>query len=89
MAGYIVSLGVQCEYDFKENDLVFTLLNSGGYAEYCVVDERLVVRALPGMDLKVCATIPLAFMTAYQICFMIGKVQRGDSGKYFTCFNTV
>lgn len=43
------------------------------------MDERHIIRALPNLDMPTLASIPEAFITAYQLCFVVGKVKAGDT----------
>jgi putative PIG3 family NAD(P)H quinone oxidoreductase len=79
VSGTIVAMGEECSSDLKVNESVMALLPGGGYAEFCVVDERTVMRTIPGLEPQVSASIPEAFMTAYQLCFFVGRIQSGES----------
>lgn len=82
--GHIVAVGQDCTLGFQEEEVVCALLeNGGGYAEFCKADERQVVRASTfapqELSLPQLAAIPLSFMTAYHLCFLLGQVKAGDS----------
>lgn len=79
VSGTIVAMGEDCSSDFKVNEAVMALIPGGGYAEFCVADERCLMRCIPGMEPQQAASIPEAFMTAYQLCFLVGRIKTGES----------
>lgn len=79
VSGTIHALGSEVEFGYEIGEPVMALLLGGGYAEYCSVDERTVMRCLPGIPLEISAAIPEAFMTAYQLLFFVAKLQEGES----------
>jgi len=79
VSGTIIAMGAECSCGFQINETVMALIPGGGYAEFCVSDERCLMRSIPGMEPHVAAAIPEAFMTAYQLCFLVGKIQPGES----------
>jgi len=79
VSGTIAAIGDDCQCGFKYGESVMALLLGGGYAEFCCADERHVVRAFTGISMQVLASVPEAFMTAYQLCFMVGNIQSGES----------
>ena len=54
------------------------LLLGGGYAEFCVTDERTIFHKPQNISFSTATAIPEAFITAYQLLF-VGKVQPGES----------
>jgi NADPH:quinone reductase-like Zn-dependent oxidoreductase len=72
-------MGSGCTSDFKVNDQIMGLVSGGGYAEFCLADERTLMHAIPGIPPDVLAAIPEAFMTAYQLCFKLANIQKGES----------
>jgi putative PIG3 family NAD(P)H quinone oxidoreductase len=79
VSGTIIALGEECSSAFQVNEAVMALIPGGGYAEFCVCDERCLMHCIPGLEPQVSASIPEAFMTAYQLCFLVGRVQSGES----------
>lgn len=80
VSGTVAAIGESCQMGLKLNEKVAALIPGGGYAEFCVVDERTVIRPLTdSLSNEVLASIPEAFMTAYQLCFVVGKLQPGES----------
>lgn len=78
ISGTIVAKGDNCKKPLIVNDQVIALLRRGGYAEFCVVDERSVMPAVPNINMHKLCAIPVAFMTAYQLCFYLGACKSGD-----------
>lgn len=79
VSGTIAAFGDGCQLGFIYGEPVAALLLGGGYAEFCCADERHVIRAFPGISMQIMASIPEAFMTAYQLCFMVGNIKSGES----------
>jgi tumor protein p53-inducible protein 3 len=79
VSGIIEAVGTDCRKGFAVGDTVMALLMGGGYAEFVAVDERTVMKTLPGVDLSVSAAIPEAFMTAYQLLFLVSNMRSGES----------
>ncbi len=73
VSGVVIALGPNCSAGFKIGDNVATLLNGGGYAEYCCADERVTFKVSPSIPMAVAASIPEAFMTAYKLLFVVGR----------------
>lgn len=77
VAGTIMALGPDCEL-FAIDDEVCALLPGGGYAEYAVCDERTAIRSLRfkhSLTIHQIASIPEAFMTAYQLLFFVANIE--------------
>ena len=79
VSGIVLSVGSECTRGFKERDEVFALLQGGGYAEMVAVDERFVFPAIKSLSLSQNASIPEAFLTAYQLAFFVAKAEAGQS----------
>jgi len=77
VAGEVVLLG-EGVARWRAGDKVCALVNGGGYAEYCVVEE---VQALPipaGLDLTQAAAIPETFFTVWANVFERGRLAAGE-----------
>lgn len=59
-------------------DRVAGLVTGGAYSEYCLVEEPLAMKLPPGMSLQLAASIPEAWLTAYQLLHFVGKIRPGD-----------
>lgn len=58
---------------------VCALLDGGGYAEYAVVDNRMIMPVEPPLSLKEAAAIPEVFLTAWQALFWLGRLQADEN----------
>ncbi|KPI89833.1 hypothetical protein ABL78_1096 [Leptomonas seymouri] len=63
---------------FKEGDKVMALLGGGGYAEYAVAHEGSVMHIPQGYSFIEAASIPEAFLTAWQALKFHGNVRKGN-----------
>lgn len=63
---------------WKPGDPACALVNGGGYAEYCIAEEALVLPVPHGFDAKLAAALPEALLTAWLNVFMLGRLQRGE-----------
>ena len=79
VSGTVVGIGSGCLLGFQIGDKVASLMTGGGYAEYCVVDERTVIKQFGSMNMLTLAAVPEAFMTAYQLCFVVDNIKPGES----------
>jgi putative PIG3 family NAD(P)H quinone oxidoreductase len=63
---------------WKPGDRVCSLVNGGGYAQYCLAAEALVMPIPAGFDLKQAAALPETVMTAWFNVFMLGRLKAGE-----------
>jgi tumor protein p53-inducible protein 3 len=77
-AGVVVSRGNNCSSKFGPGSRVMALLPGGGYAEYALVDERHLMPIPPTWDFVRAAAVPEVWLTAFQLLFLVGKVQPGE-----------
>ena len=63
---------------WRNGDRVAALATGGAYAELCVVEEPCAMRLPPEMPLRLAASIPEAWLTAFQLLHLVGKVKQGD-----------
>lgn len=79
ISGTIIAMSDDCELDFHLNDSIVAYLpNSGGYSEFVIIHERNLMKAISGLSVHQLCTIPEAFMTAYMVCFDIGKIHKDE-----------
>ncbi|XP_076834834.1 quinone oxidoreductase PIG3 [Brachyhypopomus gauderio] len=78
-AGVIAGLGPQVRRNFRSGDKVMALLAGGGYAQYAVVPEELLMPVPSHVTLCEAAAIPEAWLTAYQLLHFIGRVKPGET----------
>jgi NADPH2:quinone reductase len=60
-------------------DKVCALVTGGGYAEYCVADERAALPIPAGFDDTRAAALPETFFTVWQNVFVRGGLKGGES----------
>ncbi|GAB4365956.1 MAG: NAD(P)H-quinone oxidoreductase [Calditrichia bacterium] len=77
VSGIVEQVGERVDR-WKPGDRVCALLSGGGYAEYAVIHQRMVMPVPPGVSLQEAAAIPEAFLTGYQALFWIGNLQSGQ-----------
>ena len=77
MAGTVESWGSRCS-GWKKGDRVFGLLPGGGYAEYVVIPQDLLLRIPDPLTFEQAAAIPEVFLTAYQALFWLGELKARD-----------
>lgn len=76
-AGRVVAVGSQVS-GFAVGDRVTSFSFSGSYAEYRAVAAATCWKIPAGMDMKVAATIPVAFGTA-ELAFSLGSLKAGET----------
>ncbi|MCS0790297.1 NADPH:quinone oxidoreductase family protein [Cytobacillus firmus] len=58
---------------------VVTLIESGGYSEYVLADERGLIPLPEGLDFNLAAALPLQGLSAYHILKTMGRLEAGES----------
>ncbi|WP_374722364.1 quinone oxidoreductase family protein [Peribacillus tepidiphilus] len=78
VAGIVAEVG---EYvtTVKPGTRVVTLIESGGYAEYAIADERSLIPIPEQLDFNQAAALPLQGLSAYHILKTMGRLQEGES----------
>jgi NADPH2:quinone reductase len=77
-AGIVEAIGSAVR-EFKVGDKVCALLQGGGYAEYCVVDEAQVLPVPGSLDMIEAASLPEAYFTVWSNVFEFGRLQPGET----------
>lgn len=77
IAGEVVELGAGTSR-FRQGDKVAALVTGGGYAQYCLADERAALPFPAGFDATNAAALPETFFTVWQNVFERGKLQAGE-----------
>lgn len=75
MAGEVVEIGDHVT-KAKKGDKVCALLPGGGYAQYTVVPEEMLIPMPDNLSFEQAAAIPEVFLTAYLNLFMLGNLKR-------------
>ena len=77
VSGFVDSIGKNVK-DFKIGDKVCALVNGGGYAEYCKVDERQVMHSPKILNMYESAAIPECFFTCWANLFDKARAKKND-----------
>ncbi|MEX0770709.1 MAG: NAD(P)H-quinone oxidoreductase [Balneolaceae bacterium] len=77
MAGTVETAGSEVTR-FEPGDRVFGLLTGGGYAEYCILHERMAMHIPVEFSFEEAAAIPEAFLTAFQALKLLGKITPNE-----------
>lgn len=78
VAGVIVGKGKAVGTAYALGDEVLALVPGGGYGEFVSVDVVTVMRKPKSMPWEVAGSIPEAWLTAYKLVHVVGKVQAGE-----------
>lgn len=78
IAGEVVAAGPGTSR-YKPGDRVCALVTGGGYAEYCLADERACLPFPEGFDAVQAAALPETFFTVWQNVFVRGGLKEGES----------
>jgi NADPH:quinone reductase len=78
IAGVVVEVGENVT-KVKPGTRVVTLIESNGYAEYAVADERSLIPLPEQLDFRNAAALPLQGLSAYHIIKTMGRLQKGES----------
>lgn len=77
-SGVVASLGSQVR-NWKVGDEVFGLVGGGAYAEYVAVFDSHIMRKPAKLSWEEAASIPEAFLTAFQAMVLYGEIKSGES----------
>jgi NADPH2:quinone reductase len=78
IAGEVVEVGAGVTR-FKAGDRLCALVTGGGYAEYCICDERAALPYPDGYDAVQAASLPETFFTVWQNVFLRGGLKAGEN----------
>jgi len=78
VAGEIVAMGAQVK-GFTSGQRVFGLVGSGGYAEYCLLDQGMAMLIPDHWTYTQAAAIPEVFFTANETVFELGQLGTGET----------
>lgn len=78
VSGVVAAVGSAVR-EFKVGDPVCALLQGGGYAEYCTVDEAQVLPVPGSVSLIDAAALPEAYFTVWSNVFEFGRLQPGET----------
>ncbi|MDG5472554.1 NADPH:quinone oxidoreductase family protein [Jeotgalibacillus sp. ET6] len=77
-AGVVIETGSGVK-SIQKGDRVVTLIQSGGYAEYAVTDERSIIPIPDELDFTLAAALPLQGLSAYHILKTMGRIEKGET----------
>jgi putative PIG3 family NAD(P)H quinone oxidoreductase len=77
VAGEVVLVG-EGVARWRPGDTICALVNGGGYAEYCVVEDVQALPIPPGLDLIRAAALPETFFTVWANVFERGRLAAGE-----------
>jgi putative PIG3 family NAD(P)H quinone oxidoreductase len=78
IAGEVVAAGPGASR-YRIGDRICALVTGGGYAEYCLADERAGLPFPSGFDAVQAAALPETFFTVWQNVFVRGGLRPGES----------
>jgi NADPH:quinone reductase len=78
IAGEVIAKGKMTQR-FQKGDRVFGLVNGGGYAEFCTIDEDLALPMPDHWSYEYAAAVPKNFIAADETLFAQGNLNKGES----------
>ncbi len=77
IAGIVESVGSKV-FKWKSGDKVFGLIPGGGYAEYAVINENMVIEIPANLSFAESASIPEVFLTAFQSLVWLSELKANE-----------
>ncbi|MEH7115566.1 NADPH:quinone oxidoreductase family protein [Neobacillus niacini] len=78
IAGIVAAVGNQVS-SVKPGMRVVTLINSGGYSEFSLADERSLIPLPEQLDYQNAVALPLQGLSAYHVLKTMGRLEKGES----------
>ena len=78
VSGEVVAVGPDVRR-FDLGDHICALVTGGGYAEYCIADERTCLPLPEGMSFVEAAAVPETFFTVWSNVFQRGALESGET----------
>lgn len=78
IAGVVAAVGEQVT-KIKPGTRIVTLIESGGYADFAIADERSVIPIPEQLDFHTAAALPLQGLSAYHILKTMARLEKGES----------
>lgn len=78
IAGEVVAKGKNTSR-YQKGDRIFGLVNGGGYAEFCNIDERMALPIPDHWSYEYATAIPKNFLTADETLFAQGNLKRNET----------
>ncbi|PFO04736.1 alcohol dehydrogenase [Bacillus sp. AFS076308] len=77
ISGVVTEVGDQVT-KIKPGTRIVTLIESGGYADFALADERSVIPIPEQLDFQTAAALPLQGLSAYHILKTMGRLEKGE-----------
>ncbi|NWQ41981.1 NADPH:quinone oxidoreductase family protein [Bacillus sp. EB106-08-02-XG196] len=78
IAGVVTAVGEKVE-SVKPGMRVVTLIESGGYSEFALADERSLIPIPEQLDFQNAAALPLQGLSAYHVLKTMGRLEKGET----------
>jgi NADPH:quinone reductase len=78
IAGVVAAVGEQVT-NAKPGMRVVTLIESGGYSEFALADERSLIPIPEQLDFKNAAALPLQGLSSYHVLKTMGRLEKGET----------
>jgi NADPH:quinone reductase len=78
IAGIVAAVGNEVS-SVKPGMRVVTLINSGGYSEFALADERSLIPLPEQLDYQNAVALPLQGLSAYHVLKTMGRLDKGES----------
>jgi NADPH:quinone reductase len=78
IAGIVASIGDKVT-SVKPGMRVVTLIESGGYSEFALADERSLIPIPEQLDYQNAVALPLQGLSAYHVLKTMGRLEKGES----------
>ncbi|MEH7494624.1 quinone oxidoreductase family protein [Neobacillus niacini] len=78
IAGVVVAVGERVT-TVKPGTRVVTLIESGGYSEFALADERSLIPLPEQLDFRNAAALPLQGLSAYHVLKTMGRLEKGET----------
>lgn len=78
MSGIVEQTGSEVNR-WSSGDRVFALLPGGGYAQYCICNEEMLMPLPDTLSFEEAAAIPETFLTAFQALDWLGSLQQKET----------
>lgn len=78
IAGVVVAVGEKVT-TVKPGTRVVTLIESGGYSEFALADERSLIPLPEQLDFRNAAALPLQGLSAYHVLKTMGRLEKGET----------
>jgi NADPH:quinone reductase len=78
IAGVVAAVGEKVT-TVKPGTRVVTLIESGGYSEFALADERSLITLPEQLDFRHAAALPLQGLSAYHVLKTMGRLEKGET----------